>query len=266
MSDLTKRVILAVPAAAAVLWITWMGGLFFELLMAAIALITIWEVHRLLKGAGRPGYLWLSVGFAALIWSFHLLPKMTGYGITLLILAVTLLSVLYSSAELSRRWVSTLFAGIYAPVGFLMMVHLRDLGAGMDGFWLTVTLFFMIWGNDVFAYFGGKKFGKHALAPNISPKKTWEGFWFGFAGAAAGFLIVWLIAAPYPLEFWAIGPAVVIISTLGPLGDITASSLKRKAGVKDSSSLLPGHGGLFDRFDSMILSAPFLFFFFLFIL
>lgn len=266
MNELTKRILLAVPAAAAVLWITWMGGIFFTVLFGGITLITIWEVDRILKGAGQPGYLPGSLAVAGLIWGYNLLPGFTGAVLALMILVVTLLALFMRSKEFSRRWISTLFAGSYAPAGFLMMVYLRNMGVDSDGFWMTLTLFAMIWGNDIFAYFGGKNFGKHALAPKISPNKTWEGFWFGFGGAAAGFMIVYGTAPLYPFSFWTIGPAVIIISTLGPLGDIMASSLKRKAGVKDSSSLLPGHGGLFDRFDSMILSAPFFFFFFYFLL
>lgn len=120
----------------------------------------------------------------------------------------------------------------------------------------------MIWGNDIFAYFGGKSFGKQPLAPTISPKKTWEGFWFGFLGAAVGLLATFYIARVFPVQFWQVFPVVFIVSTLGPAGDLLASRLKRLAGVKDSSALLPGHGGFFDRFDALILSSPFVFFYF----
>lgn len=257
---------LAVPSAAAVLIITWMGGLLFSILFGMISLITIWEVHRILDRAGQPGYLWASILIAALIWGYTFLPGLLGPLLVLIALTVTLLLLFRKSGNVAGRWVSALFAGTYAPVGFLMLVHIRSLGDDMTGFLLTLTLFFMIWGNDIFAYFGGKTFGKRALAPTISPKKTWEGFWFGFLGASVGFLVVYLLAPQNPVELWTIGPAVLIVSIFGPLGDITASSLKRMAGVKDSSSLLPGHGGLFDRFDSLILSAPFYFFFFYFVL
>jgi phosphatidate cytidylyltransferase len=141
-----------------------------------------------------------------------------------------------------------------------MIVNIRSLGVEMDGFWMVLTLFLMIWGNDVFAYFGGKTWGKTPLAPTISPNKTLEGFWFGFLGAAVGFLIAYWLADPYPFNLWALFPAVLIIGILGPLGDIAESRLKRLANVKDSSSILPGHGGFFDRFDSMILTAPFIYF------
>lgn len=124
----------------------------------------------------------------------------------------------------------------------------------------------MIWGNDVFAYFGGKNFGKTPLVPLISPNKTREGFYFGFLGSAVGFLIVYFIADSFPLPLWSVLPAVAITGSLGPIGDVAASRLKRLANVKDSSTLLPGHGGFFDRFDSMILAAPFIYFLYYLIL
>lgn len=269
MSELKTRVFIAIPLAIFVLTITWLGGLFFELLFGTIALITVWEIHRLLKVAGSEGYFYLSILMAVIIWNASLFPFYIVSILAIVILLISIGTVIRSKGDFKERWFSTLFTGIYAPAGFLMMVHIRELAdksGELVGLWLTLTLFLMIWGNDIFAYFGGKTFGKRPLAPKISPKKTWEGFWWGFAGSAAGFFIVYLLANPYPLPLWSIIPAVLIISILGPLGDITASSLKRRADVKDSSSILPGHGGFFDRFDSMILSAPFLFFYFLFLL
>lgn len=266
MSELKTRVLIAIPLAILVLGITWLGGLYFELLFGAIALITIWEVHRLLKSAGSEGYFILSILVAVTIWNTSLLSIYFVSAFALIVLLISIGIAFRPESDFKNRWFGTLFTGIYAPAGFLMMVHIRNLGIESEGLWLTLTLFLMIWGNDIFAFFGGKTFGKRPLAPKISPKKTWEGFWWGFAGSAVGFLIVYLLATPYPLPLWSIIPAVLIISILGPLGDITASSLKRRADVKDSSSILPGHGGFFDRFDSMILSAPFLFFYFYFLL
>lgn len=266
MSELTTRVLIAIPLAILVLSVTWIGGLPFELLFGAIALITIWEVHRIMGQAGKEDYFSVSILIGLIIWNGSYLHFAVSASLAALILIITLVAIVGSKSVFRDRWLSTLFTGVYAPAGFLMMVYIRNMGAEMDGFWLTLTLFMMIWGNDIFAFFGGKAFGKKQLVPKISPKKTWGGFWWGFGGAAVGFFIVYLLADPYPLPLWSIVPAVFIISIMGPLGDITASSLKRRANVKDSSSILPGHGGFFDRFDSMILSAPFLFFYFLFLL
>ena len=115
-------------------------------------------------------------------------------------------------------------------------------------------LIFFIWAADTGAYFAGKNFGKHKLAPSISPGKTWEG-WAG--GAALTLLVGW--AAGYflpdiPLSHRLVAAGVVAV--FGPLGDLAESMLKRSAGVKDSGTFLPGHGGLLDRFDAFLLVLP----------
>ncbi len=115
-------------------------------------------------------------------------------------------------------------------------------------------LILFIWAADTGAYFAGKNFGKHKLAPSISPGKTWEG-WAG--GAALTLLVGW--AAGYflpdiPLSHRLVAAGVVAV--FGPLGDLAESMLKRSAGVKDSGTFLPGHGGLLDRFDAFLLVLP----------
>lgn len=259
MSELTKRILFAVPAASVFLYVMWLGGPAFEALIFGIALLTAWEVHRIVGEAGVPDFFPVSLILTVIVWRSGIFPDWALISIISVVLLFTVIAILDRSRPIAARWLSTLFTGIYAPVGFLMVILIRDMGIDTQGFWLTLSLFLMIWGNDVFAYFGGKRFGKRPLAPKISPKKTWEGFWAGFIGAAVGFSIAWGFG-DLPLPVWAVVPAVLLVSTLGPLGDITASRLKRIAGVKDSSQLLPGHGGFFDRFDSLILSAPFIFF------
>jgi phosphatidate cytidylyltransferase len=232
----------------------------FRALFAIISAITIWEVHRMFKELKSPDLLILSVLLTSGIWLAATYVLKVYFLLPLLLLGFSLSLLFWRKRGIADKPLfSTLFNGIYAPLGFLMIAEIRFLGMGEQGFWLILSFFLMIWGNDVFAYFGGKKFGKHPMAPEISPKKTWEGFFSGFAGAIAGFTIAYASAGDFPLPYWVCVPAVLMVSIFGPLGDVTASSLKRLAGVKDSSALLPGHGGFFDRFDSMILSAPFIY-------
>ncbi|WP_158278568.1 phosphatidate cytidylyltransferase [Rhodohalobacter mucosus] len=260
MSELTKRILFAVPAAAFFLWITWLGGNAFQTLIFAIALLTVWEVHRLTQRTPYSDLFPISLIITLMIWRGELLPPWILYPAAGMVIAATLWAWISKKDEWARRWFSTLLTGVYAPFGFYMLIELRQLGTNTEGFWLTLSLLLMIWGNDMLAYFGGRKFGKNKLAPVSSPNKTWEGFAFGFLGAALGFTITWFISDTFPVAAVAAIPAIIIVSTMGPLGDVTASRLKRIADVKDSSSLLPGHGGLFDRFDSLILSAPFVYF------
>ena len=122
---------------------------------------------------------------------------------------------------------------------------------------LVIGIFSLIWINDTFAYLVGKNFGKHKLFERISPKKTIEGFLGGlFFTALAGYL-VFHFTDLLDLATW-LGLAV-ILSVFGTLGDLIQSKFKRQAGVKDSGRLMPGHGGLFDRLDSIILSRPFVY-------
>lgn len=115
---------------------------------------------------------------------------------------------------------------------------------------LLLGIFILIWSNDVFAYFGGRTFGKHKLLPAISPKKTWEGFFFGlFATGFASWGLSRFITQVDTRDWIVMGVLVVIFGTLG---DLLQSTFKRAAGIKDSGNILPGHGGIWDRFDSFL--------------
>lgn len=139
------------------------------------------------------------------------------------------------------------------PIAGLFFIAMRDGGYVAD---LPLGWFVLLWVNDSAAYLFGRTLGRHKLAPSISPGKTWEG-WAGGALSTMG------------LAFWALGPAAwggllswqwavlgALVSVFGPMGDLMESALKRRAGIKDSGSLLPGHGGVLDRFDSHFISAP----------
>lgn len=262
MSELSKRVLVALPAAALLIFLAYLGGIYFRALFSLLAILVIWEMARMISKMGiRPLYL-VIIALSVAILLYDLIPP----EIALLIFLLAILAAVtapFLGSDRSKQWIGSLFCGFYAPAGFLSVILLRNTLQNDAGFWLILALFLMIWGNDVFAYFGGKKFGKYPLAPSISPKKTWEGFWFGFLGAATGFLIVLAFFRQFPFSLFHAGSLVIIVSIAGPLGDLTASRLKRMAGVKDSSALIPGHGGFFDRFDAMILSAPFFYFYIL---
>lgn len=134
---------------------------------------------------------------------------------------------------------------------------------------LIVAVFILVWSNDTFAYLIGKNFGKHKLLERISPKKTIEGFLGGMLGALlAGFIIFKLLeiyrpmdAIKYPLWLWIV--MAIIVAIFGTIGDLIQSKFKRQAGVKDSGIIMPGHGGLYDRLDSIIYASPFVYAFLL---
>jgi len=122
---------------------------------------------------------------------------------------------------------------------------------------IIVSVFILIWTNDTFAYLVGKNFGKRKLLERISPKKTVEGFFGGLiASCAASFIIFNYLSDFDPLTWLGLA---CLTSFFGTIGDLVQSKFKRQAGVKDSGSLMPGHGGLYDRLDSIIYASPFIY-------
>jgi phosphatidate cytidylyltransferase len=153
------------------------------------------------------------------------------------------------------RWIKA-GAGLLvvpATIGAVVVLH-----ASPDGALRLLFAFVLVWAADIGAYFTGQAFGKHKLAPQVSPGKTWEGLLGGLAWslAVAGVAGVWLFelqGAAAWAPFLLLGAAVVLLSIVGDLGE---SLIKRQAGVKDSGTLLPGHGGMLDRIDSLLAALP----------
>lgn len=151
----------------------------------------------------------------------------------------------YSMAVASMGNVSPLDAAIY-------------LATYSWGGLTVIAIFVSIWMCDTAAYFGGLSMGKHKLFPRVSPNKSWEGAVWGFIGAVATMILFQKYFLPY-LQFHQALMIGTIIGVFGQIGDLVESLLKRDAGVKDSSSLIPGHGGILDRFDSLIFVSPILY-------
>jgi len=150
-------------------------------------------------------------------------------------------------------WYLLSFGWIVLP--FLSLILLRFDVLGQAGTSLLVFLIFTVTCNDICAYFGGKKFGKHKLAPSISPKKTIEGSLFGYLGALAGGSIAGVFIAGLKVD-WKLVLIMLIVTFTSQIGDLVESKFKRYCGVKDSSNLIPGHGGFLDRYDAFLLTLP----------
>ncbi len=153
------------------------------------------------------------------------------------------------------------FTFLCLPSALMLFMFREDLFGGMAGPGLIILVFCLLWANDIFAYLTGRLLGKHKLFPRISPGKTIEG--------SIGGLVFTLIATAVFAHYvdWltipiALGMAAIAV-VFGTLGDLCESMLKRQAGVKDSGKLIPGHGGILDRFDSVMFSVPFVFVFLL---
>jgi phosphatidate cytidylyltransferase len=182
-------------------------------------------------------------------------------------IAATLTGVCYVSIPLGSL---VGLRELFVPNDFPFHTYFNLVGAAIPdelvsrvygwGAFTVMSVFASIWMCDSVAYFAGRGFGKHKLFERVSPKKTWEGAIAGFIGAVGAFLIARSIALPY-MSFTSALICGCIVGVCGQLGDLIESLMKRDAGVKDSSSLIPGHGGVLDRFDSLIVVSPLIFFY-----
>lgn len=155
-----------------------------------------------------------------------------------------------------KRYIITTF---YLASGFVFLVLIGRHGKNFNPT-LVLGAFILVWVNDTFAYLIGKNFGKQKLFPSISPKKTVEGFLGGlFFATVASYFIFKFTDDELTFSNWLI--LSIIISVIGTIGDLIESKIKRQAKVKDSGVIMPGHGGLLDRFDSIIFAAPFIYLF-----
>ncbi len=258
--NLAVRVVTALILFPVAVWMTWLGEWQFALLIAVAAALSagelIWMFEKRISPTG-----WIGVVGAALfpigawLWSdggkpFQDWAGVVGAGAVVALLATSMLQR-GELAEAPRSAGLAALAWGYAGLLPASVVALRERA----GWQWVVLLFIVTWANDTFAYFTGRFLGKRPLAPRISPKKTWEGFWGGAAGSVACSLVMkWLF-----LPDLGVAPAALVgagAALLGPLGDLSESMLKRAAGVKDSGKVLPGHGGLLDRIDAVLFVAP----------
>lgn len=180
------------------------------------------------------------LGLACLWWSFALL-WVKSYPASAVIWRTMAMRSLMGFLILPPAWLAAIFLLSFPRGGVLMVVMVVVVAAA-----------------DIGAYFSGKRFGKHKLAVRVSPAKTWEGFWGGLLGCALLAVILWYLL---PDQAAHIGLDAVVAITLATalasvVGDLSVSMVKRETGVKDSGSLLPGHGGVLDRLDSLCAAAP----------
>jgi phosphatidate cytidylyltransferase len=166
-----------------------------------------------------------------------------------LLVAVAIVGLL-ELAGLRRAGLAVLVEVIVLGVGLSALYFLRTLG---EPAFLLLVIILAIWAEDVVAYFVGSWLGRHKVAPRISPGKTWEGTVAGFLAAAAVVLLWNLPFGVHPVTYLIAG----LVGPAGFAGDLLESWIKRRAGVKDSGTLFPGHGGMLDRIDSLLMAAPF---------
>jgi len=246
LTNLQTRILSAVVLIAIVLPITWYGGLAFRLLCAAIGAAILYEWLHMSAGIRRDHKTLLGLALAAvLVLLVAAVPAF--YVLSALVVAVA------AAAALARVRGTGMEAAVglgYAGLSAVALALLRDDDA--QGLWAILFLFAVVWATDICAYFVGRAVGGPKLAPAISPGKTWSGAIGGTAGGiVAGMAVAWYVG------FADIATVMVclILSVVGQVGDLFESSVKRRHGAKDSSNLIPGHGGVMDRVDALVAAA-----------
>jgi phosphatidate cytidylyltransferase len=277
-SSLQTRIVSALILLPLVLAIVYLSYWTVALAAGIALVISLWELFGLIRYGGyRPR---IAVGMATalgLLLAFTLQRFVAPFPLVELILTVAILgSLIYELFQPDYQtslpsWGLSLASALYLGWLFSHFVSLRALEHPLTAnaplaflqvpsgaVWIFVT-FAITWMQDTCAYFVGRAFGRHKMAPILSPKKTWEGAAGGMLGAILGGVgACWLFGAPIPLMVG--GLFGVIGGVIGPLGDLAESLIKRQVGSKDAGQLIPGHGGLLDRVDSLIFTAPVLYY------
>jgi phosphatidate cytidylyltransferase len=261
--NLLVRVATAFLLLPLVIFLIWQGGLWFAVLIGAATALCALELN-LLPFNQDPRQEQLSAAAIVSVGGAFLMPLLDevrfGFVSAKLVLAAVLM-ISFADALLfeeeipnAPRRVGMAVLGVVYP-GLLLsaLVRLRQVDRGE---WWIILALVVTWWNDTGAYFAGRALGKRKLFPRISPSKTWEGAIGGAAASMVGALLVqhfWLPRLP----IWGALLIGAGASVLGPLGDLSESLLKRAFGAKDSGRLLPGHGGMLDRLDALLFTAPF---------
>lgn len=254
-----QRVITGVLAGAVFLGLMIAGGHFYVALIVAMACIALFEFLRMNQISwNNPLAFAALVGLLALVLPFHWygISWISDMAIVWLLMFLLLALTVFTKNQSSIDQAALTFLGtVYLGIGFAAMIDVRLMDS--HALWWSFLAFCSIWASDIGAYFFGRAFGKHKLAPLISPNKTIEGAIGGVLSSIVTALVFALIAP----SVIGIGHAMLlglVAAVAGQLGDLMQSAYKRVRGIKDMGNILPGHGGIIDRTDSWIIVFPIL--------
>ena len=261
MGNTATRILVSAIAIPLIILACYLGGIYFFLFVLTIALLSFYEFYLI---AGNKGVnVNFSVGIFAILFLIfnsylHFFDRYSF--LIIIVLLVALIELFRNNGSAIINLGATLFGIFYIGLFSSTLIYIREFYSNVGdlylrGGYLIISILVTIWICDSAAYFAGLSFGKHKLFPRVSPKKSWEGAIFGFLFA----IITMILAHFIILNFLSLEESIVlgvIIGIIGQFGDLIESLIKRDAEVKDSSALVPGHGGIFDRFDSLLFSAP----------
>lgn len=261
--NLLQRVIVALAGIPFLLWLIKVGGVWFFCFFLLLSLLSVFEFHRLAKHKAHPPALWI-VLLITLFFQVNFYKHLAEVWELLLVVVLALLVMeLFLKDGSPLLNLGSIFPGLlYVNLSFGSLLRLRLETADGRGELMVFLMFFCVWSADICAYFGGSTLGgrfiHRKLFERLSPHKTWEGFLFGLAGSLSASMIYGNFVPQ--LSFSTSLLTGLLIGLASPAGDLIESMFKRDAGVKDSSCLIPGHGGVLDRFDTVIFVSPFIYF------
>ena len=267
-----KRWITALILAPILLWILIRGNtLLLAVLVSIVAVFAVREYLRIIfKNDNEPVSNTIKIISYTVSMALVISACLKSWQIMFLILAVNLmvLSVFVLSRFAQNHGIFDIIAKqvlgiVYIPVSLSLLVFIKELNGGT--FWI-IWLLIVIFANDTGAFYFGTFFGKRPFSPNISPNKTIEGSLGGIAASmVAGFIFCQIFFNDLSLSFLTI-PGSFMLAVAGQIGDLFESAMKRSSGIKDSGRILPGHGGMLDRIDGLLLAVPVLYVYLVFIL
>lgn len=256
--ELVKRVISVVVLLPVLLALVFFNRYTCDILFLFLIIATLFEyekifnIHKILMG------ITLFVGVFFYLTEF--IPNVViGNGVKLCSVMSLLILGLFLRKNKTNTIVDAIlssFGVLYISLPFCLFRRMAFVGGHYEAS-VILGIFCLVWANDTFAFFCGKTFGRHKFLPTISPKKTIEGLIGGVIAVALCSVLIGFFTKIYNKEFWIISGVLVMF--FGTLGDLIASALKRYIGVKDFGTLIPGHGGFLDRFDSLIFVIPFIY-------
>ncbi|MBZ0179353.1 MAG: phosphatidate cytidylyltransferase [Melioribacteraceae bacterium] len=261
------RIIVSIIAIPLIIGICYLGGYYFLAFTLGIGLISFYEFSLLAKN--KDAYVNSIVGFvmtAFLIINSYFVFISFHYSILIGILLLLIYELFRDKSSAIINLGTTLLGIFYIGLFSSTLIGIREIYSGFsyeyqNGGLLIISMMITIWMCDSAAYFLGTAFGKHRLFPRVSPKKSWEGAVAGFIFSIATMIFMKSVL----IDFLTMNQAItigIIIGSFGQIGDLIESLIKRDANVKDSSDIIPGHGGILDRFDSLLYSAPIVFLYF----
>lgn len=287
MSELEKRLSVALVGIPFAFIVIIIGGITFGAVITIISSFALWEFYNLTERKGIIPFKIYGL-LAGIVYQLSFIFKNSALTdnvlipeIIIFVLGLLMLQLFSKRTNIILNIAITMGGFLYITMFFSCLIGLRAITnpnwinsslnfysldkSNLIGAFIVLGIIISVWVCDSAAYFIGSKWGKHKLYPKVSPKKSWEGAIAGFIFSVASFCIIMKFTIPdFPFTHsLVIG---LIIGIFGQIGDLTESQFKRDAGVKDSSSILPGHGGILDRFDSILFISPIIYIYLTFVI